>query len=138
MSSAQDENPTVDHDGNHAIGEPGDVLPSQLYDPSPPDGPERRLIVAMLADALRCVQQYRAVPDTDKRTLYNDARRWICSRDRSWCFSFENVCLMLDLDPDSMRNAVTADENAPARESARPSTSAAGEPSPAAERARRR
>ncbi len=60
---------------------------------------ERRLMVAVLEDAIRCLQYGAADDKTDKRAQFRDARKWIASTDESWFFSFENVCETLGIDP---------------------------------------
>jgi hypothetical protein len=136
MSSVQEESAIIDDHRDHPLCESSGILASQFFAAPPRDAPECRLIVAILEDAVRCVRQYRTATDAAKRTLRSDAMRWITSRDRSWYFSFENVCMMLDLDPDHVRNGLMVRENAPmAGETA--SAAATARPSPAPERGRR-
>lgn len=70
--------------------------------------PERRLIAAMLQDAVECFQKHLFAADRKKRQLFRDAEQWICSTDRQWPFSFENVCEMLQLDPGYIRQGLLA------------------------------
>lgn len=113
MSPVQDESAVVDDHRDDPVCESSGVLASQFFPAEPGDAPERRLVVAILEDAVGCVRHYGTATDAEKRTLYSEARRWIISRDRRWCFSFENVCVMLDLDPDSVRKHVIVPEDAP-------------------------
>lgn len=100
------------------ILQPDAVLASQFFDslrgPARPEG-ERRLLVAMLEDAVRCFQQHRAAPTRQKRVLYTQAKQWITSRDESWIFSFDNVCGALGIDPEWLRRRLLAWEQAQPR-----------------------
>ena len=44
-----------------------------------------------------------------EREFYLDAYRWVRSDDCSWPFSFLNVCQLLDLIPETVREEVLAD-----------------------------
>ena len=64
----------------------------------------RRLMWAMLKDTLRCYHAYRDANTVRGQRLFHDAERWIQSRDLKWAFSFENVCAVLGIDSDCLRN----------------------------------
>ena len=70
------------------------------------DGEEgtRRLMWALLKDTLRCYHTYYDVDTVRGQRLFYDAERWIQSRDVKWVFSFENVCAVLGVDSDYLRN----------------------------------
>jgi len=65
--------------------------------------PERRLMLAVLEDAIMCFQRYLHAKGGKERKLYEDAVSWIfdCSDIRA--FSFENVCGVCGLDPGYLR-----------------------------------
>lgn len=71
---------------------------------------ERRLVAAMLADAVRCYL-FRCA-ESSRRTrveeIRNEAGAWIFDDDRSWCFSFGNVCDLLGIDADGLRRGLRA------------------------------
>lgn len=67
------------------------------------EGP-RRLMWAILKDTLRCYHNYVDAQNVYGQRLFYDAERWIQSRDLTWPFSFENVCLVLGVDSDYLRN----------------------------------
>jgi hypothetical protein len=68
---------------------------------------EKRLLLAMLEDAVHCFQTYLLAITPEERQLFREAEEWINSKDDSrWFFSFENTCEILDLDPDCVRNAL--------------------------------
>jgi hypothetical protein len=92
--------------GDGRLFEPEIILPAQYFSvlrKSAPEGPESLLVLAMLQDALECFQKYRFATDENGRELYEDARDWIDSDDRKWPFSYENVCGILKIDPDYVR-----------------------------------
>ena len=63
---------------------------------------ERRLMVAILADALDCYQKHMMTSNVRRRKLFRDADRWIHSEEY-WVFSFRNICEVLGLDPQALR-----------------------------------
>ena len=63
--------------------------------------PERRLVLAVLLDALQIVA-WGVSPSQSPRCV-SDARDWILSDDTHWPFSFVNVCEVLDLAPPTVR-----------------------------------
>jgi hypothetical protein len=85
---------------------PDAILAEQFFGPLVQLTGERRLLLAVLEDAVNCVLRLRTATDTKRRQLFKDAEAWIASRDRSWFYSFENVCLTLDLEPDYVRQGV--------------------------------
>lgn len=65
--------------------------------------PTHRLVLAILEDAIRCFQDNLRARDSKRKALHLEAERWILSEDRSWIFSFNNVCEMLGLNPAYVR-----------------------------------
>jgi hypothetical protein len=87
---------------------PDAILPSQYYGSrgrTDMTG-ERRLMVAILEDALRCFQKHVADLDPKGRQLYLDAEEWIMGDNPTWFFSFPSVCATLDLDPEYVRQGL--------------------------------
>ena len=84
------------------------VMPSQFY-PEGGDGPapgERRLMRAVLKDALVILFKYDATEDRRGRRLLAEARHWVESDDAQSTFSFLNVCGALGLDPSCVRKGL--------------------------------
>ena len=77
---------------------------------------ERRLMIAVLADAVHCFQQHSRSTDPKRRQLFLDAEQWITTTDRARLFSFENLCEALDLDPDHVREGLLAWKDAHAHD----------------------
>ena len=90
--------------------EPDTLLPEQyftLLGRKPLQG-EKRLLLAMLEDAVHCFQTYLLAKKPHERRLFQEAEEWIISTDGLWFFSFENICDVLDINPDRMREALKA------------------------------
>ncbi len=99
-------NSTVPTDTFRHLLQPDTMLPAQYYATLKRKGlhePERRLVIAVLQDAVDCFQKHLRARDRKARQLFVDAQEWIASEDRSWPFSFENVCDLLQLNADYLR-----------------------------------
>jgi hypothetical protein len=68
--------------------------------------PERVLMLALLQDAVVCFQDNVSATCKRKQTMHLDAAAWIESTDRSYLFSFENVCDALGYDAEYMRQGL--------------------------------
>ena len=68
--------------------------------------PERKLLVAVLTDAIVRYRLRGMLTDGARRSQLGEAARWILSDDRRWPYSFVNVCDALGLDPSAVRRAV--------------------------------
>lgn len=104
-------NNTVPTDTFTHLLQPDTVLPSQYYAALRRKGahePERRLVIAVLQDAVDCYQKHLHARDRKARQLFLDAQDWIASEDRSWPFSFENVCDLLQINADYLRVGLKA------------------------------
>jgi hypothetical protein len=115
---------------------PDAMLPSQFFGAlrgGVPLSGERRLMVAVLEDALHCFQKYVDAEDPKQRQLFQDAEAWITGHNPTWFFSFPNVCDTLDIDPDYVREGLLKWRDAPRRGTSRVSTAAARTDDPASE-----
>jgi len=91
--------------------QPDTLLPSQYFAALRHKGahePERRLVVAVLQDAVDCFQKHVIARDRKSRQLFLDAEEWVVSDDRSWPFSFENVCDLLQINAEYLRCGLMA------------------------------
>jgi hypothetical protein len=75
--------------------------------------PERALAMAVLLDAIESYAKHARAQSTDGRRELADVRRWVHSHDRSWPFSFENVCDVFGLDPERLRSQLARYEARP-------------------------
>jgi hypothetical protein len=68
--------------------------------------PEKRLMLALLEDAINCFQAYITTQHASGRKLFNDAQEWIMRTDDDWIFSFVNVCETLGFNPEYVRQGL--------------------------------
>lgn len=68
--------------------------------------PERRLVIAVLEDAVDCYQKYLGAKDRKGAQLFSDAEEWFLSSERSWPFAFENVCDLLGMNAEYLRRGL--------------------------------
>ena len=66
--------------------------------------PERRLMLAVLEDALRCYQKNMLVKRGHKKRLFKEAEKWIWENNREWPYSFVNITDEIGLDPQWIRS----------------------------------
>src|SRR5258708_14046238 len=80
-----------------------DVLtPEQYYDSRRDDSaiaPVKRLMMAILEDALRCFQNNADARSGPRKRLFNEAEQWLCADRGDGPFSFETVCETLGIEP---------------------------------------
>lgn len=67
---------------------------------------ERRLMVAILEDAVECFQKHFWARDNRGRQLHADAEQWLLSDDTTWLFSFVNICDILGIHPLFLRRGL--------------------------------
>ena len=67
---------------------------------------EKRLILSVLEDAVECFMKCIDASSSKGQRLYRDADEWIWLEDKHWVFSFDNVCDMLDINPEYMRRGL--------------------------------
>ena len=70
--------------------------------------PERRLLLAVLCDAIVVFQKLAVGFEGPASRSTNEAERWILSDDRRWLFSFVNVCEALEIAHEPLRRALLA------------------------------
>lgn len=89
--------------------EPETVLPPQFFDRATIDAslqPEKRLMLAVLEDAVGAYQKYCTAPGRRAKRLFAEAEEWFLSDDRQWPYSFANVCEALGMEPDYLRGGL--------------------------------
>jgi len=95
-------------DAAMGVWQPDVILPSQYRVPRPTQAPEQRLMIAVLQDAVDCVEKYRLALDYRGRRAFSEAMEWLLAEDIDWPFSFECICGVLDLNPNAVRERVCA------------------------------
>jgi hypothetical protein len=77
------------------------VLPSQFSTGVRNDAslrPEKRLMLAVLEEAVGDFQRYLVATGNEARRLFQDAEDWFASEDTTWPYSFVNICNALGFD----------------------------------------
>ena len=67
---------------------------------------EKRLIVAVLEDAISQYLRYSRSTNPRGRRLFAEVDQWFTATDVAWPFSFSNLCQALDVDPTRVRLAI--------------------------------
>jgi hypothetical protein len=90
--------------------EPDAILPAQFYAMfkcSQYKEPERRLMVAVLEDAVSCLSMNPRECNLRQRRQYEEAKQWVTVEEESeWIFSFRNICEVLGMDPSYLRRGL--------------------------------
>jgi hypothetical protein len=100
------------------ILEPDIFLPSQFYGNgglSRQLEGEKRLMIAILKDAVECLDKYRGARSTSGRAHYQNALEWVQDTGTEWLFSFTNICDLLGFDPDYLRDVLLRREGKSAK-----------------------
>ena len=82
--------------------EPDVILPSQLA-PHPFATPERRLLLAVLEEAVGTFQRYAFAPDRQSRVAFADAQAWFASEETVRLCSFIGICEVLGIEATYLR-----------------------------------
>jgi hypothetical protein len=77
--------------------------------------PEKRLMFAILLDAVDCFQEHAK----DDR-LFKETEEWIFDDDHEWPYSFINICEAVDMDPEYLRKGLLQWRERPIPESPSP------------------
>jgi hypothetical protein len=70
---------------------------------------QKELAAGVLNQAAQDLRRFNSATSAVERELYLDAYSWLISDDSSWPFSFLNVCQLLNLTPDIVRQELVAD-----------------------------
>lgn len=86
--------------------EPELMMPTQYFDrfrgSAILEG-ERRLMLAVLEDAVSSFQKYAGATRPRAKRLFKEAEEWFLDTDDTWPFSFEAVCVVLGYDSSYVR-----------------------------------
>jgi hypothetical protein len=67
---------------------------------------EVRLMAAVLKDAVNCFQEYVFGRSGFEKQQFQEVEEWFSEKDSKEHFSFENICEILQLDPDYLRQGL--------------------------------
>jgi hypothetical protein len=99
----------VEEPRSGASMEPETILPPQFFDRLRIDAslqPEKRLMLAVLEDAVGTFQKHTSASGRRARRLFSEAEEWFLSDEAEWPFAFVNVCEALGLEPGYMRSGL--------------------------------
>lgn len=68
--------------------------------------PEKRLMLAVLEDAVACFQRYVFPRSRRERSLFHETEDWVRSENGDYLFSFQNICEALNLNPEYVRQGL--------------------------------
>jgi hypothetical protein len=91
------------------ILEPDTMLPFHFYGTRQLSGQmdgQKKLMLAVLQDAVECLEKYRSPKSVIQQELYQDALNWIRDPSSDWLFCFASVCDFLGFDPAYLRQSL--------------------------------
>ncbi|MBM4264335.1 MAG: hypothetical protein FJ145_23290 [Deltaproteobacteria bacterium] len=87
--------------------------------------PEKRLMLALLDDAVKCFQKYFAAQRGRGKRRFIEVEQWFWDKQRDDVFSFEHVCAVLGLSPGYLRRMLLKWKESTSTENAQSSTTLA-------------
>jgi hypothetical protein len=69
--------------------------------------PEKRLMLAVLEDAVQCFQEHVTPTRPREERLFQEAKEWFLDKESDYIFSFEFICETLGFHPDHIRRGLT-------------------------------
>jgi hypothetical protein len=106
--------------------QPDSLAPAQFEETmhrSLPLEPEKRLMLAVLEDAVMCFQDNLFARDKKKKQLFLEAKDWLFEERSDRLFAFETLCHALNLNTYYFRRGLRAWQEARVRETNMPSKS---------------
>jgi hypothetical protein len=92
-----------------SLFQPDTLLPAQYLDTFRRKAhlePEKRLMLALLEDAIACFQKYLLARDAKGKMIFREAEEWITERESDWLFSFDSVSEALGFNPQYLREGL--------------------------------
>jgi hypothetical protein len=93
-----------------SLFQPDTLLPDQYLDTFRRKlhlEPEKKLMLAILEDAIACYQKYLFTRDSKGKALFQEAEEWIEEVNGAGIFAFDSVCETLGLNPDYLRRGLS-------------------------------
>ena len=89
---------------------PDALMPGQYYEGVRRDDPStaaiKRLMLAVLEDALRCLQTCADARTPLRRRMHFEAQTWISDHTARGPFAFETICEALGIEPNHLRDGI--------------------------------
>jgi hypothetical protein len=101
---------TRDADARDSVFVPDLLTPTQYFDSKrrdSADDPLKRLMMAVLQDAIRCYQEGANSGSALKRKKFHEVKEWFFDEFSTGSFSFTVVCEALDIIPEYLRFGLT-------------------------------
>jgi len=92
-----------------SLFQPDTLLPDQYLDTFRRKlhlEPEKKLMLAILEDAVACYQKYLFAREGKGKILFSETEEWILESKGDWLFSFNNVCETLGFEPAYLRQGM--------------------------------
>ena len=92
-----------------SLFQPDTLLPDQYLDTYRRKvhlEPEKKLMLAILEDAIACFQKYVSATDAKGKALFQEAEDWIQQAAGEGVFAFDSICEGLGLSPDYIRRGL--------------------------------
>ena len=92
-----------------SLFQPDTLLPAQYFDivrRKANSEPEKKLMLAILEDAIDCFQKYIFARDGRGKGIFREAEDWILEENSDRLFSFETVCDALGFNPSYVRQGL--------------------------------
>jgi hypothetical protein len=92
-----------------SLFQPDTLLPDQYLDTFRRKlylEPEKKLMLAILEDAIACFQKYALATDSKGKALFSEAEEWIQQGTAGGIFAFDSVCEVLGLNPNYLRQGL--------------------------------
>jgi hypothetical protein len=93
-----------------SLFQPDTLLPEQYLDTFRRKlhlEPEKKLMLAILEDAIACYQKYIFARDSKGKALFHEAAEWVEEPGGATVFSFDSVCETLGLNPEYLRRGMS-------------------------------
>jgi len=84
--------------------QPNVIFPSQHLRARKPLAPEQRLMIAVVQDAIECIDKYRFATDRRGQQAFDEVTQWLGAKETDWPYSFESICEVLGLDAKAVRH----------------------------------
>lgn len=94
-----------------SLFQPDTLLPDQYLDTFRRKlhlEPEKKLMLAILEDAIACFQKYVFAQDSKGKALFRESEDWIMEVAGDGIFAFDGICEALGLHPDYVRRGMVA------------------------------
>ena len=87
---------------------PEAILPVQFFTPRTLDLPEKRLMLAVLEDAVLTLRRHVGGRGARAQRMVREVEQWMDGRNHDSLFSFENICAALNFNATGVRRELRA------------------------------